>query len=72
MCFSLSLSLSLSVDPKAGGYISEDLVPGIVARISESEELHAYVVQKLYLALNDNIAQVCSTVSTCRTIIYSN
>ena len=33
-------------------------MPGIVAMISENEELHAYSVQKLYVALTENIAQV--------------
>lgn len=42
---------------KAGSHVREDLVSGIVVMISEAEDLHGYSVQKLFLALRDDISQ---------------
>tara|TARA_R110002050_G_scaffold186792_2_gene321125 strand:- start:414 stop:1001 length:588 start_codon:yes stop_codon:yes gene_type:complete len=39
----------------AGEYIHDDVVSSLVGMISQNEALHAYAVQKMYLALNKEI-----------------
>ena len=43
---------------QAGSHVREDLVSGIIAMVSDAENLHAYSVRKMYLALRDDISQV--------------
>uniref|UniRef100_A0A671M543 AP-1 complex subunit gamma n=1 Tax=Sinocyclocheilus anshuiensis TaxID=1608454 RepID=A0A671M543_9TELE len=48
--------LSLSLD--AGSYVRDDSVPNLIQLITNSVEMHAYTVQRLYKALLDDISQV--------------
>jgi AP-1 complex subunit gamma-1 len=51
------IDIILSMLIKAGAYIREDLVSGIIGMVSDHEDLHNYCVQKLYLALTEDISQ---------------
>ena len=55
---------------QAGSHVREDLVSGIVVMISEAEDLHGYSVQKLFLALRDDISQVSRCHSSICLSIY--
>ncbi|KNC86688.1 hypothetical protein SARC_01156 [Sphaeroforma arctica JP610] len=41
----------------AGNYVTEELVTTVVHMITNTEDLHAYMTQRLYLALQDDISQ---------------
>uniref|UniRef100_UPI00398ED580 AP-1 complex subunit gamma-1-like n=1 Tax=Pristiophorus japonicus TaxID=55135 RepID=UPI00398ED580 len=41
----------------AGGYVRDDAVPNLIQLITNASDLHAYTVQKLYLALEKDISQ---------------
>eukprot|EP00123_Amoebidium_parasiticum_P012218 comp21200_c0_seq1/m.28801 comp21200_c0_seq1/g.28801 ORF comp21200_c0_seq1/g.28801 comp21200_c0_seq1/m.28801 type:complete len:832 (-) comp21200_c0_seq1:376-2871(-) len=41
----------------AGQYVTEELVSSVICMITQAPELHAYVTQRLYVALQDNISQ---------------
>lgn len=41
----------------AGNYITEELVTTVVQMITQTEELHAYVTQRLFVAIQDDIAK---------------
>eukprot|EP00124_Ichthyophonus_hoferi_P000573 Ihof_evm7s22 gene=Ihof_evmTU7s22 len=41
----------------AGQYVSEELVSQVIIMITQTPELHAYVTQRLFVALQDNISQ---------------
>lgn len=53
--FFFSLSFWLS---QAGSYVRDDSVPNLIQLITNSVEMHAYTVQRLYKALLDDISQV--------------
>uniref|UniRef100_A0A671M5S0 AP-1 complex subunit gamma-1-like n=1 Tax=Sinocyclocheilus anshuiensis TaxID=1608454 RepID=A0A671M5S0_9TELE len=42
----------------AGSYVRDDSVPNLIQLITNSVEMHAYTVQRLYKALLDDISQV--------------
>ena len=63
------VTASLCPRLQAGSHVREDLVPGIIAMISEAEELHAYSVQRLFVALRGNIDPV-STAMFCAIMLY--
>lgn len=44
--------------PQAGSYVRDDSVPNLIQLITNSVEMHAYTVQRLYKALLDDISQV--------------
>lgn len=43
---------------QAGSYVRDDSVPNLIQLITNSVEMHAYTVQRLYKALLDDISQV--------------
>ncbi|KAI2662163.1 AP-1 complex subunit gamma-1 [Labeo rohita] len=43
---------------EAGSYVRDDSVPNLIQLITNSVEMHAYTVQRLYKALLDDISQV--------------
>lgn len=43
---------------QAGNYITEELVTTVVQMITQTEDLHAYVTQRLFVAIQDDIAKV--------------
>ena len=43
---------------QAGGYMQEELVFTIIAMLSQSDQLHGYHTQRLYVALTNDISQV--------------
>lgn len=47
----------ISMLVKAGSHVRDDLVSVIIAMISGGAELHGYCVQRLFLALSDDISQ---------------
>uniref|UniRef100_A0A8C3APJ9 AP-1 complex subunit gamma n=1 Tax=Cyclopterus lumpus TaxID=8103 RepID=A0A8C3APJ9_CYCLU len=47
---------SLHITP-AGSYVRDDSVPNLIQLITNSVEMHAYTVQRLYKALLDDISQ---------------
>lgn len=49
---------SLPPPPQAGSYVRDDSVPNLIQLITNSVEMHAYTVQRLYKALLDDISQV--------------
>ena len=48
------------VTMQAGGYMQEELVYNIIAMLSQSDQLHGYHTQCLYVALTNDISQVTS------------
>lgn len=47
--------------PQAGSYVRDDSVPNLIQLITNSVEMHAYTVQRLYKALLDDISQVSTS-----------
>lgn len=47
---------------QAGSYVRDDSVPNLIQLITNSVEMHAYTVQRLYKALLDDISQVRATL----------
>lgn len=45
---------------QAGNYITEELVTTVVTMIAQADELHAYVTQRLFVAIQDDIGKVCA------------
>ena len=43
---------------QAGSYVRDDSVPNLIQLITNSVEMHAYTVQRLYKALLEDISQV--------------
>ena len=46
---------------QSGSYVRDDSVPNLIQLITNSVEMHAYTVQRLYKALLDDISQVRAT-----------
>ena len=46
------------VTMQAGGYMQEELVYNIITMLSQSDQLHGYHTQCLYVALTNDISQV--------------
>lgn len=59
---------------QAGSYVRDDSVPNLIQLITNSVEMHAYTVQRLYKALLDDISQVRAAlrfvVSLCRVKVF--
>lgn len=43
---------------QAGNYVTEELVTTVVQMIAQAEELHAYVTQRLFVAIQEDITKV--------------
>ena len=53
---------------QAGNYITEELVTTVVTMIAQADELHAYVTQRLFVAIQDDIGKVCAALVNARWI----
>lgn len=58
---SLWSTFDLHPPPQAGSYVRDDSVPNLIQLITNSVEMHAYTVQRLYKALLDDISQVSTS-----------
>ena len=45
---------------QAGNYVRDDTVPSLIHMVASSDNLQAYAVQQLFLAVQDDISQVCT------------
>lgn len=53
---------------QAGSYVRDDAVPNLIQLITNSVEMHAYTVQRLYKAILGDYSQVIRNTSFLTTL----